>query len=309
MLRCSHADVVRAVRSLYADELTPAGYLLLKRLREHAAAATAAATGVQEESIDPGTQPRVDPRHLRRLCENSDVFQVSPERAGEYSVRLAGWVDTFVDLTSSVDPYPIELWEELEAYFDAMQADRLGFSGGRYACARALAKLELPCLNGLSFGKICHIVKLAICDRFLLGYRSGNVVPFRFSERCSKVSMALARTPMQHTALHAASMEEARAGVWQLLNDDEHGSIVLSNVKRLFRARFGMELSETALGYERLRSLLFAPCFRDICAVEVTSKGREVIRQMEARPWVPSSSSLPAHVLVDDWVPISLRAA
>jgi len=285
MLPCNHADVLQAVRSLYADELKPYGRLLLKRLREHAAAAIAAAQGLQSESIDPRTMPKVDPQRLRRLCGNSNVFLVSPEEGGEYSVRLVGWGDTFVDPTSSVDHHPPDLWVALAAYFDANQANELIFSGGRYDCARALSKLQLPCLIGRPLGQICHIVQLSISDKFLLGYRSGHLVPYRFSEESSKRSMALVQQPPERTSFHVACMEEARAAVWQLVNSDERGSVALASVKRLFKERFRMDLSETALGHANMHSLFLHPCFHDICDVVVEGKGKVALRRKE-RPRV-----------------------
>jgi hypothetical protein len=57
-------------------------------------------------------------------------------------------------------------------------------------------------------------------------------------------------------------------------------------VKRLFRSRFHIDLSETAFGYSKISDLLQAPQFRDICDVELRGHGYVVRQKM---PIVTSS--------------------
>merc|ERR1719384_2843389 len=51
----------------------------------------------------------------------------------------------------------------------------------------------------------------------------------------------------------------------------------LSNVKRLFRAQFHVELSETALGYAKLSECLQDPRVRDLCDVKLQGQGYTVV--------------------------------
>merc|ERR1719476_860960 len=51
----------------------------------------------------------------------------------------------------------------------------------------------------------------------------------------------------------------------------------LSNVKRLFRAQFQVELSETALGYAKLSECLQDPRVRDLCDVKLQGKGYTLV--------------------------------
>merc|ERR1712070_1308336 len=49
--------------------------------------------------------------------------------------------------------------------------------------------------------------------------------------------------------------------------------VPLSNLKRLFRSRFHVELSETALGYTKISDLLQDPQLSDICYVQLLERG------------------------------------
>jgi hypothetical protein len=61
----------------------------------------------------------------------------------------------------------------------------------------------------------------------------------------------------------------------------------LSNVKRLFRSRFHMELSETALGYSKLSELLKDPRLQDICTVQLRGQGYVVVPRAAHAEVVP----------------------
>lgn len=73
----------------------------------------------------------------------------------------------------------------------------------------------------------------------------------------------------------------------------------LSNVKRLFRSRFQLELSETALGHAKLCELLQDPCFSDICSVRLESNGYMVLqnRALEPSSVVVEAKSEPKRVV------------
>ena len=54
-------------------------------------------------------------------------------------------------------------------------------------------------------------------------------------------------------------------------------NVPLSNVKRLFRSQYQMELSETALGHTKLTELLQDLPFGDICEVKLQDRGYVVV--------------------------------
>merc|ERR1719210_1268723 len=58
----TEAEVMEAVVSVAADELRPFGRVILKRLRENAAAAVARERGLSTEEVSPESMPRIDPK-------------------------------------------------------------------------------------------------------------------------------------------------------------------------------------------------------------------------------------------------------
>jgi len=58
-------------------------------------------------------------------------------------------------------------------------------------------------------------------------------------------------------------------------------TIPLSNIKRLFRSRYQIELSETALGHSKLSELLQDERFADICTVQLQGHGYIVVQTMK----------------------------
>jgi len=63
-------------------------------------------------------------------------------------------------------------------------------------------------------------------------------------------------------------------------------------VKRLFRTRFQLELSETALGYTRLFDLLQDAYFRSVCTLEAHKNGQLLVKRAQG------SYQLPCHQLM-----------
>jgi len=305
-LRPLTSEVVTAVGSLYADKLKPFGRILLKRVREcNAAAATAAAraAGDSHTTVDVDSVPLIDPKVLRRICETSDVLRVEPEDGKEYSVLLIGTPKVFVDVCSPVDTYPPELWSEAAEYFEQLQGEDMLLPGGRYACAQVLFNRKLPFLANRSLGEICHIVQLAVSQKRILGYLEGNMVPFGRSVDFVKEQCAVWQQPVSFAKKAAPDMplatwEEARACLWEILDSaatrGQPGVITLSNVKRLFRSRFSLELSETALGHSRLNELLQDHRFDDICTMELQGKSQVVVQRM------PSAALLGESTAIDD---------
>jgi len=82
-----------------------------------------------------------------------------------------------------------------------------------------------------------------------------------------------------------ADWRTARRCLREIMKDAlENGAqeVPLSNVKRLFRSKFQIELSETALGHAKISQLLQDPRFGDICRVELQSRGYAVVPQATA---------------------------
>eukprot|EP00429_Kryptoperidinium_foliaceum_P067095 CAMPEP_0176052446 /NCGR_PEP_ID=MMETSP0120_2-20121206/26076_1 /TAXON_ID=160619 /ORGANISM="Kryptoperidinium foliaceum, Strain CCMP 1326" /LENGTH=587 /DNA_ID=CAMNT_0017385885 /DNA_START=24 /DNA_END=1783 /DNA_ORIENTATION=- len=282
------SEVIKAVDSLYRDQLKPFGRILLKRIRENAAATASARDGAP---VDVESMPLIDPKCLRRICESCSMLKVEPEEGKEYSIVLVGRVGTFIDVTSPEDPYSPQLWEEAAAYFEGLAGDDMLLPGGRYACAQVLVSRQLPFLVDRSLGEVCHIVQLALSQRRILGYRDGNMVPFSQSMDCLKVQCAVWQQPMTSFAKKAspelplATWEQARCCLWEILSEAssyvQPGMITLSNVKRLFRSRFNLELSETSLGHSRLNELLQDARFSDICTMDMQGKTQVVVQKVK----------------------------
>lgn len=297
----SASEILASVRSLYADELKPFGRVLLKRLRERAAARQARAQQLPEHSVDPDSMPRVNPRHLQKLCETCRQLQVAREDGREYSVTLVGQPCSFLDVCSPVDPYPHRFWETFATYLDSVSPDEGRLPGGRYACARLLRSRHLPFLQGYSLGRVCHVVQLAISARRLLGYREGCLVPYLHSEGWVKEQCAVAQAPMGLESFPVVSWDEARTLLRVLLSSHrqaEPGGIMISNLKRLFRLDFQRELSQTALGHVRLLDLLSDPGLSDICTLHAQHNGQVLVQGITtSTQWC---SAVPAGV----WVPL-----
>jgi len=284
--------VEAAARSLYADRLKPYGRILIRRIGELASAQSGAAAA-----------PFICPKELRALCERSLRLVVWPEGGREYSVTLAdGDPRAFVDPADKRDPYPQEMWDGLAAHF---ATDGAGLSearpGSRYACARALAELGLPCVRGLTLGELNHVVALAMGSRRILGWSAaGRAVPYHRSEAGIKVLCAASALPVPRgpgaPPLGVARWEVVRACLWKLLaRAEQRGKEVqLPNVKRLFRSEFGLVLSETALGHERLQGLLQDPRLHDICVLRKLDVGhRVVVERAAGAPAVAEAARAP----------------
>ena len=243
--------------------------------------------------------PKIDPKRLRRICQDCPKLQVHPEEGREFSVTLLGRLSSFPDACSSHDPYPVELWRDAATYFENLSTDEMYFPGGRYACARELARRGLPFLVGASLGQICHIVQLAISQKRLLGYLGGQfgsqLVPYRHSDEWVKEQHAYHQQPVCRpkkgaSDLPVASWEDARRCMSELLHSEcnpEPGVATLSNVKRLFRSRFQLELSETALGYPRLFDLLHDARFSDVCVLQACKNGQLLVKRVGGPRQVP----------------------
>merc|ERR1711990_576143 len=57
----------------------------------------------------------------------------------------------------------------------------------------------------------------------------------------------------------------------------QSNQVPLSNIKRIFRSQFELELSETALGHSKLSEMLQDDRLQDICTVRLLEQGYFVI--------------------------------
>jgi len=279
-------EVLAAVKTLYVDQLEPFGRILLRRVRERYAA-----TICGSECFSADDAPLVDPKCLHRVCKACKLLHVTPVDGNEISVLLVDRPPAFVDVNSPVDHYPPELWAAASDYFGGLRGEEVLLPGGRYACAQTLASRNLPFLAGRSLGEVCHIVQLAVSKKKILGYIDGNMVPYNHSEESVKEKCAACQQPFvsptkqqEPNSWPVANWEETRACLSAILRSasspgPEPGVITVSNVKRLFRSRFGLDLSETALGYSRLSELLQDPRLRDICTVQIQNAGQFVVHR------------------------------
>jgi hypothetical protein len=295
------AQIIDAVVSLYEDELRPFGRILRKRIAEQlylsnaAESATESADGTSEE--EDVQLPSVDMKELRSACEHCTCLIVEGEESGgEWSVQLVGGSPTFVDVYDPEDCYPPELWEAATVYFCGLAGKSTQFlPGGRYACAKALQARNLPFLDGFSLGRVCHIVQLAISQKKVLGYLNGAVVPYVASQSMLKAHKAEQQQPYSKQGgevqeLPFATFDVARSCLRAILDSEvaaaagNHAScqVPLSNIKRLFRSRFQLDLSETMLGHSKLSELLQDEPFTSICEVKLASNGYVVVPKASA---------------------------
>lgn len=275
------AEIVAAVASLYDDQLRPYGRILRKRLVERA------------QATIPGVI--IDAGKLRNVCEASMKLEIQAEDGGEWSALLLDRQPVFIDVYNGHDDYPEELWAAVAEYLEGLtRSPETALPGGRYASAQALAARQLPFLADYSLGQVCHITQIAISHRKLLGYLNGAIVPYDLStsmvkSRCAEQQRPCASQPRivaegidvsTAPSLPVAEWDQARTCMREILETAKSRGleqVPLSNVKRLFRSQYSMELSETVLGHAKLSELLQDPKFHDICTVQLLDRGYVVL--------------------------------
>lgn len=268
----SSAAMTAAIDSLYADELKPYGRILKKRLAEQGA----------------NNGKEVELGQLRRLCESDSSLRVASEEGGEWVAVCVDRDEPFIDVYNKEDPFSEDVWEAAAAYFETMSGAEDVLPGGRYACAQTLHSRKLPFLEGLTLGRICHFVQLALATRKVLGYRNGGITSYRNSQSYVKDSAASHLESCAQAAivssLKIASWEDARRCLKRILRESlasGEDQVPLSNIKRICRAKFETELSETALGHSRLSEFLQDTRLADICTVKLLDQGYFVIPQFD----------------------------
>lgn len=273
-------DLFAAVTTLYSDNLRPYGRLVRKRLGEIAVS--------RGESLVDGDLGR-----LRRTCEVCSFLIVEPGEGSEWSVVLRDTKQTFVDVYCTADVYPANLWTGIRQYLQHLDERGGSLPGGRYSCARALLDAGLPFLQGRSLGEVCHIVQLAMSEKKLLGYLDGTIAPYERSNSMMKDTAAeQCRGSSSSQQIPLASWASARSCMVDVLESAVRKGkkqVPISTLKRLFRSRFHIELSETALGYTKLSDLLQDKVFNDICSVRLLERGY-VVLPSEAFSQKPASA-------------------
>jgi hypothetical protein len=177
------------------------------------------------------------------------------------------------------------MWDVAAVYF---QKQDVRLPGGRYACAQRLQQRALPFFHGFSLGEISHIVQLAMSQKKILGYADGYIVPYAKSQsalkdKCAQSAKPCASDSTNNATFPIASWEMARETLQDILRtsqqQDSQGlrTVPLSNVKRLFKSKYGLELSETMLGHSKLTEFLQDSRFSDICTVELQNHGYTVV--------------------------------
>eukprot|EP00927_Polykrikos_kofoidii_P008664 TRINITY_DN13607_c0_g1_i1.p1 TRINITY_DN13607_c0_g1~~TRINITY_DN13607_c0_g1_i1.p1 ORF type:complete len:850 (+),score=168.28 TRINITY_DN13607_c0_g1_i1:93-2552(+) len=257
-------EVLEAVTSLSEEQLRPYGRLVRKRLAERA-----------EEA---GTPPvGVDLGRLRALCEECPGLVVEADSEADWAVLIKGSSPFFVDIYTLEDNYPPELWADFEAYLESLADDELLLSGGRYIFAKTLVARRLPFLEGLSLGRICHIVQLAMSQRRLLGYLNGAIVPYGRSQTRVKDQCAENHELWRKSKLPLATWDGLRECLTCMLEEASRasaaGGLPLSNVKRVLRSRYQVDLSETSLGHSTVSDLFKDDRMQDLCTIKLLDNG------------------------------------
>jgi len=268
----AETDIRDAVQSLYEDELKPYGRILRKRLLDQG---KVLGLGSNEAGL----------AHLRAACEPMKDLRIEPAQGGEWVALLVNKHVEFVDVYSPVDVYPRDLWAQASVYFDQLDDAECVFPSGRFSCAACLMDRKLPFLAGYSLGKVCHIVQLAISQKKLLGYGNLGVVPYARSQSkvkdqaaCQKAMLSPGDDPGSENAF--ATWRSLRRHMIDILGLDVNPAgepVPLSNIKRLFRIKFNIEVSETALGHSKLSELFLDERLGDICTVRLLETGYFVV--------------------------------
>eukprot|EP00419_Tripos_fusus_P030512 CAMPEP_0172781638 /NCGR_PEP_ID=MMETSP1074-20121228/203530_1 /TAXON_ID=2916 /ORGANISM="Ceratium fusus, Strain PA161109" /LENGTH=463 /DNA_ID=CAMNT_0013618615 /DNA_START=269 /DNA_END=1657 /DNA_ORIENTATION=- len=236
--------------------------------------------------------PNIDLAHLQSLCRSCSCIQVQMEEGGDWSAVFNDRPQVSVDIYNPKDPFSAGFWQNASKYFDGLSASNMFLPGSRYACAQALDGRKLEFLFNYTLGQVCHMVEIAISRRKLLGYCNDAIVPYSHSllmkkEQCAEKQRRF--TPAGSVASDAvgacqaspvlppATLEVARHYLREILQANT--VVPLSNIKRIFRTHYHIELSETLLGHSRLSDLLQDVRFQDLCTVQLQQNGYVVIAQ------------------------------
>lgn len=267
-------QLVAAVESLYNDRIRPDSRILKRRLVE-----LNRDSGLRTVDIDSAA--------LRAAVAATPGLSVLPDDIGDWIAVLCNRRPNFIDAHEKSDAYAPCLWEAFHHYVSSLSdPNEYRLPSSRYACAHELQARALPFFEGLTLGSLCHIVQLAVSKKNILGYRDGALVPYAMSNCLIKKKHAECMLPCAPAhadgVLPCADWDTVRACLSEImamaLHSDE-GFERLANVKRIFRSKYHVELSETMLGHTKLSELLQDPRLADICAVELRNGVYAVVPQ------------------------------
>lgn len=262
--------LLAAVESLYADEICPHSQILKRRL-------------VELSSNGSVRTADIDSAALRDKVATTPRLEFGAEEVRDWTVVLSDRPPSFVDVHDPCDIYAPSLWEAFGAYL-AAQDSEFRLPSSRYACALDLQDRRLPFLAGLTLGRLCHVVQLSISQKSLLGYRDGALVPYEASRCMIKKQHANVMLPCAPAPavglLPCADWVTTRSCLAEIMaaaRRSEEGVEQLANIKRIFRSKYRLELSETMLGHTKLSELLRDPKLADLCSVELRNGGYAVV--------------------------------
>jgi len=275
-------QVLAAIGSLYQDQVEPLGRILCKRLSERV----------------PNVA-HMDAKRVRAICETCPWVQIENKHGADWCALIRGRERNFVDVYSPEDRYHQEFWAAAAAYFEGLDDVDMVLPGGRYSCAQTLVSRSLPFLAGLTLGQVSHIVQLAISKKRILGYLNGAVVPYGRSQSKVKDTAAEHGTQVRNSSfskgVKLADWKSLIEGLQDILADvNSNGIVPLSNIKRMFRSRFQVDVSETALGHAKLSELFQDSRFLQTCAVRQDESGYVV-----TKPTPPTAK----HIALDPALP------
>lgn len=190
--------------------------------------------------------------------------------------------------------YPRGIWTDLRNFVQSRAADwhEAPWPSSRYDLAKALRR-ELPAFQRLNLGQACYALELAVKVHHIFGYRDGRLVPFQSSVDCEKISRAENRSAIPDDGADFVTDWRDASGKMAILLREHPQGLPLSALKDRFRRRFGVSLSETALGHTKLSTLLTDPHLRHICSLELGVLGSErFLRPVRSPPSESSAESV-----------------
>merc|ERR1719159_1982494 len=166
--------VLKAVNSLYDDELRPNLGLVRRRLKE----------------LYDVLVPISDLRKLIQGLVKAKILSVQGDPQEPVLTLNSRPAGSFIDPMDPDEPYDAGIFQRMQALMDAVTVSdpqRL-YKGGRYGMAQQLRSVEMPELQDFSLGQVCHIVQLAIGKK-IVGYKKGGaLVPYKLSDSFMKNS-------------------------------------------------------------------------------------------------------------------------
>jgi len=256
--------LISLVRRLYLDRATPQGLLLQWRFLK-------------------STGTKVSPQALREVAENCEELLCCGSGGGGGGGTSAGTAGGCansatargLNFTVTLKQQPrdfqgfldeISLVEELPPHLCAEAAAHLVVGGWGASDDSRHDKYEISdwlqqrsdSLGDASWGQVLRIVRWFITGSVqVLGKREGRVVPYPLSEDFEKLENARKKLPtgLREGEKYVDSWALLRSRLLDLV-DCHEGWIRISDLKKEFRERFALELTETAFGHTTLLSLL-----------------------------------------------------